>query len=458
MKGITEKPKSFNVSAGREKVDLRFRGIALYFASAIFPRTLGIVGPLVTVPLVLNYLGVERFGLWMTMLSLAGLIGFADLGIGSGLINTLAYAKGKGDVAGAQKSISNAFFMLLVIAAGWGSIFFLIYPWFLWSEIFGVTSFRAIREIKPALTIFVLIFFMNLPLGVVQRAQLGFQEGHIYNLWEGIGRLLSLAGIFVVVFLNLGLPWLVFVFFGVPVLTNLVNNFVFFGFMHPQLKPSYKVVEIKVISGLFSVGMVFLVTQIAYAVGRTSDNIILAQTLGAEAVSIYAIPQQLFSIILVLVMMFSTALWPAYKEAVVNNDLHWVKFTLIKSLAITVALSGILIFVLIIFGKTIIFRWITTDVIVTTDVLIALGIWTGLSALGNVLSMFLFSVDAVKIQAALMSCFAAVAILLKFLLVDDLGITGVVLANITAYIIFFVGPVALAIPQLLRRLQEKRGQ
>jgi len=51
----------------------------------------------VTVPLTLNYLGSEHYGLWMTISSVSVMLGFADLGIGNGVLNAVADAYGRDD-------------------------------------------------------------------------------------------------------------------------------------------------------------------------------------------------------------------------------------------------------------------------------------------------------------------------------------------------------------------------
>ena len=73
---------------------------------------------------------------------------------------------------------------------------------------------------------------------------------------------------------------------------------------------------------ILKIGMLFFVLQLATAVGYESDNIVIAQLLGAEQVSQYAIPLKLFMFVPLLVGFGYSALWPAYGEAIARGEKH----------------------------------------------------------------------------------------------------------------------------------------
>src|SRR5436190_14295296 len=111
----------------------RWRRVLVTAAAAFASRGIGILTLLVTVPLTLHYLGPERYGLWMTISSVIALLGFADLGLGNGLVNALAAAHGRDNHAEARALVSNAFFLLAAIAAALGTLFLVSYPWISWA-------------------------------------------------------------------------------------------------------------------------------------------------------------------------------------------------------------------------------------------------------------------------------------------------------------------------------------
>src|SRR5258706_5322211 len=94
----------------------RHRRVAYSAIASFGARAIGALNLLITVPLVLGYLGPERYGLWMTVASFTALASFADFGIGLGLLNPLAEASAKGDLETARRLVSNAFVALVCIA------------------------------------------------------------------------------------------------------------------------------------------------------------------------------------------------------------------------------------------------------------------------------------------------------------------------------------------------------
>ena len=80
--------RPFSVSTVAGRTNERHRRAALTALAAVLARSLSIATALITVPLTLHYLGTERYGMWMTMSSLVVLLSFADLGIGTGILNS----------------------------------------------------------------------------------------------------------------------------------------------------------------------------------------------------------------------------------------------------------------------------------------------------------------------------------------------------------------------------------
>ena len=86
-----------NTSSFEDRAKERGRRIALTTIATAVAKAISMAAGLITVPLTLNYLGVERYGMWMTISSVVALLAFTDMGIGNGLLNSIAEANGKDD-------------------------------------------------------------------------------------------------------------------------------------------------------------------------------------------------------------------------------------------------------------------------------------------------------------------------------------------------------------------------
>src|SRR5262245_61446781 len=184
-----------DVSSEEGRAHERKRRILLSALAAAGAKAVSLLALLVTVPLTLGYLGVERYGLWTAMSGLLLVIGFADLGLGYGLINSLAKAEGLGDSVYARRAVSSAFFMLTAIAAALSLILFLSWHALPWGAFLNARSPETSAEAGKAMAVLLACFLVGLPVSVVNHGFAGLQEGFRASLYQGIGSLLGLVAI-----------------------------------------------------------------------------------------------------------------------------------------------------------------------------------------------------------------------------------------------------------------------
>jgi O-antigen/teichoic acid export membrane protein len=177
----------------------------------------------------------------MTISSVIAMMAFADLGMGLGLMNAISEAHGKDDRQAAVTYVSSGFFMLAAMALIIVGAFALAYPFIPWPRLFNVKTPQAIQEAGPAMAVFLACFAANLPLGVVQRVQWGYQEGFFNNLWESAGKVLGLWGLLLVIYLKAGLLWLVLAMAGAPVLAGCATVSYYSAIGAPGCVPDYRI-------------------------------------------------------------------------------------------------------------------------------------------------------------------------------------------------------------------------
>jgi O-antigen/teichoic acid export membrane protein len=436
----------------------RFRRAGLTAAAALTAKMVGVVAMLITVPLTLNYLGSERFGLWMTISSISLLLAFSDLGIGNGVLNVTADAYGRDDRRLGREAASSGFFLLSVIAVGLVAVFAISYTFLPWARIFNVTSAEAMSEAGPATAVFILVWALNVPLDVVQRVQLGYQRGFINYAWQAAGSCFGLAGAVAAVKTSAGLPWLVLALIGGPLLAVALNGVVEFGWARPWLRPAWSAVSRVAVKRILHLGVWFFVIQLAVALGFASANLVIAQVLGSSEVTQYAVPARLFALIGVLVSLVFAPLWPAYGEALARGDTDWVTVTLVRSLGLTFVLVLVPSAVLIVFGRPIIHFWVGDDVQPSPWLLAGLGVWTLVSSLGATVSVFLNGVSVLRFQAVCAILMATTALGLEVAFARLWGVSGVPWAVVLAYVVFSAIPMAVYVPRLMRRLTFVTGE
>jgi O-antigen/teichoic acid export membrane protein len=436
----------------------RYRRAVLTTLSSGVARGFSLLAMFISVPLALRYLGSEQYALWMTITSIIGMLTFADLGLGNGLLNVISESHGKEDQDAALKYVSSAFVMLSCIAVLTTIAFLVAYPYLPWKQLFNLSLPLAIHEAGPATAAFVACFILSLPLGIVQRVQLGYQQGYINNLWGGIGSIFGLLALLLGIHLRLGLHWLVLAIAGVPVLMLMLNGLFLFGIERPWLRPRLHAFSLQTAKRLLGIGLAFFVIQASMAAGYQSDNLILAQILGPESVTVYAVAYKLFSVAPAVLTILTMPLWPAYGEALARQDLGWIKKTLRRTLLLGLALMIPANLSLIILGQHLVHLWVGFQVTPPIVLLVGLGLWGILNGLLLPLGMFLNGLNAIRF-AALCHCFmCAVSIVLGIWLTRLIGISGVIFGMFAAQIVCLLIPNMVYAVLLLARLERGSSQ
>lgn len=440
---------SFDTSTRDGRSKERHRRIVLTIVSSIFARIVMVGSTLISVRLTYNYLGAERYGLWMTISSIVALLGFADFGMGNGLLNAISEANGREDRGKAARAVSSAFFMLIGIAMLISVLFILVYPMISWKKVFNVESLDAAQEAGPAMVVFFACFLINLPLGIVQRIQTGYQEGFQNNLWFVAGSLLGLAGVLLAIEAKAGLPFLVLAMTGGPVAATAANGLHLFGWKRPWLRPLWTRMSGSESKILLRTGILFFILQLSYSLIFASDNVVAAQILGPIAVSKYSIVQRMFSVALLAINIVLLPLWPAYGEAITRRDISWVRKTLVHSLQLCLVIAGISSSVFVVFGPQVIRYWVGSVISPSLPLLMGFWVWTILYTGGSVAGTFLNSVSALKFQVSIALITSVASLVLKFYLAKAIGLPGIIWGAVAGYAVFSVIPLLYYVPKLL---------
>ncbi len=446
------RPYAFDADTEAGRSHERYRRAGLTAAAAFAAKIVGLVAVFVTIPLTLKYLGAERFGLWTTISSVSLMLGFADLGVGNGVLNAVSDAYGRDDRKLGREAVSSGFFLLSLVSVALVAIFAVVYTFVPWARVYNATSTDAVREAGPATAVFFLVWALNIPLGVVQRVQFGYQRGFLNHAWQAAGSLFALGGAALAIASQAGLPWLVLALTGGPLLAVILNGVVEFGWIRPWLRPAWSHVTKAVGRRILSLGVWFFIVQLAMTLGYASDYFVVAQLLGSSEVTQYAVPARLFAFIGLLVATFVTPLWPAYGEASARGDIAWVKRALARSLVVAFVLTAAPALVLVAVGRPLTHLWVGGAVNPSYGLLAGLAAWTLIGGLGATIAIFFNGVSVLRFQAVTTVVMSVVALALKILFVRRWGVAGVPWAMVISYTVFVGIPTVAYIPRLLRRL------
>lgn len=432
----------------------RYRRAASATASGVAARAVALLTGLAGVPLVLAELGTTAYGVWATAMSLAGILTITDLGIGSGLLNLVAGAVGRGDNVRLRRGISTAAVLYGALAAAalvLGACLIVVLPW---PRVFNVSPALATLG-DDVIGVALVAFAVGLPLAIARQVRLGLQESASSNLIAAAASIIGLAAIVLATRADAPVWLLAAAVLSASVVGPFADVVFLFGVQRRSLRPTLRDVDRPTARELLRAGFFFCGLQVAGYIAFSSDTVVAAQVLGPRAVTEYSIPFRLFSAVWAVTALATGALWPAYAEAIARGDVAWVRSAFRRSMVTVSAAASLLGILLFTFGGTIVRWWIGPGLAPSEPLLLGFSVWLVVGSIGNAAAAFLAGAQVVLFQLGVAATMAIANIVASVFLASRFGVAGLIWGTVASYVVCTGVPYALRIPSIMRHLGSK---
>ena len=395
---------------------------------------------LLLVPLTINYVNPERYGIWLTISSIVAMFSFFDIGLTQGLRNKFAGALAKGDDESAQVYVSTTYAVLGIIFTTVWLIFLLINPFLNWSNLLNVSA-EFSNEISLLVVIVFTYFCLQFVLRVITTIITADQEPAKASLIDLIGQVVALLIIVILVSTTQGsLIYLGMALCLAPIIALAGANIFFFSGRYKSYRPSFAKVKFSHAKSLFNLGGIFFIIQIAGIVQFESANIIISRNFGPVHVTDYNIVYKYFGVLNMAFMIFISPFWSASTEAFLNGDIKLIRNSIKKYnlLNILFILAGI---IMLLFSKTIYSLWLGEG---TVNISFELSLWGFLYfctlMFGSKYVSFLNGISALRLQfySSVISPFLFIGLVLLFLNYFKMGVYSLFMASVLANINGFI--------------------
>ncbi len=382
---------------------------------------------LISVPLTINYVNPNQYGIWLTLSSLVSWFSFFDIGFGNGLRNRFAEAKAKGEDELARIYVSTTYAILALIGAFVLLLFLLINPFLDWSTILNTPADMAGELSLLALIVFG-FFCFDFVLQLITIILSADQQPAKASFFNFLASLLSLIIVFILTKTTNGnLIYLGLSFVGTQLIVLLTASFWFFSRKYRIYAPSTKYVRFGYAKNLMSLGLKFFIIQIAFIIVFETTVIIIAQ-LYPQQVTPYNIAFKYFSVVPMAFGIIITPFWSAFTEAYVKKEYDWIRASIRNLMKIWFLLSlGVI--VMLIFANKVYALWVGDTVKVPFLLSVILAIYIIVNAWCTIFSIFLNGVGKLRLQFYSAIVGALINIPLALFLGRQIGSAGVVLST-----------------------------
>jgi O-antigen/teichoic acid export membrane protein len=415
-------------------------------------KALGILIGFAYFPLSITYLGEEKFGIFLVMVSMVDWFAEFDIGIGNGLRNRLGEAIADDNEEEARGYISTAYFALGSIFSGISIIAIgasFIIPWADWLEADPSLD----RQIMILAILLFGAFAINFVASMIYQIFYALQRIAMVNLFGLITKVSFLALIILLMFtteesLILYGAAKTFTFAFIP----LAIGVFYFRNEFNKYRPSLKLVKRSYFDKLFSLGFQFFIIKISMIIIHQTNNILIAKFVAIEEVLIYEAAYKYLSIFLLVFVIFTNQLWSASVEAYRKGDMEWMRNTVKNVVRIwfgTVLLSAFMVLIAPLFYKL----WLGEKIEIPMAVTIIVAISVSVTNWVNLFNLVVNGTGKIRLQmyAWVIASLLNIPMSIFFATTMEFGTVGIVLGTVVSMI-----PLAILSPiQVVMILKNK---
>ena len=243
---------------------------------SLFFRSGSILLSFILVPLTINYIKPDVYGVWLTLSSLIGWIAMFDIGIANGLKNKLSESLADNNYTQGKIYVSTTYVIISLIAIGLVCIYLIFYQLVNWQSVFN-SPFIPENKLRDMVSIVAIIFLLKFIADIINVVAAAFQivaVSSILLFLSNLGITLSVWILTKTTTANMVL--LAICLSLIPLLISVIASFILFNTSFKSIKPTLEKVNFSSSKGILSLGWQFFVLQIVVVVIFQTDNIIIS--------------------------------------------------------------------------------------------------------------------------------------------------------------------------------------
>lgn len=399
-------------------------------------KTVYYIFSFLAVPLVLNFLGKERFGIFQTILTFISWAMLANLGIGNGLRNKISEYIGSNksnELKGIIGSAFSASLSISIILLLTGLIFFgfIFDPLWLFSNV-TISS----NEIRLTFLISFVFFCFNLFFSLFSSIAYGIHKSYIVTIAQVFQY--GLYCLFLFFLIKAGaISSLIFVsiVYGVSmILSQLIPIFII-SKKSELWPPDFKKRK-NYYKELLSMSIGFFVLQLSSIVLFSSDNFILSKLLGPDDVAEYSIANKIFFLIINVFSIILIQVWNSTTDAMARKDYEWIKRTVkrLNKILILVFIGSIFIALIL---NPLIKLWVGQSFNFSLTFRLSFAIYVLIHCINAIYVNILNGLGKLTLQTISYIITAILNFIISYLLIIkmNIGVSGVLYSKIICVVI-----------------------
>lgn len=380
-------------ASGNERTSTVIKNI--FFGAGI--KGISIIISLILVPMTINFVSSELYGIWLTLSSIIGWLGFFDIGFGLGLRNKLTTALSRSDYELGRRYVSTTYFVLLIIFGSIAILGFFLAGVIDWCSLLNVNVQYAELLVSTS-RIVIVTFCINLILKLLQNVYQAYQMTAVASGLDTLGQFVALIAIWVLTKTTApDLNNLAIVLCFTPCVVYMIATIFAFASRFKSVAPTVKFIKVSYAKDIFNLGSQFFLVQIICIILYQATNFIISHYCGPEQVTVYNISYKYLNCSLMALTIIVSPLWSAYNDAYARDDYDWM----LKIYKRLLKINALLIFgisLMIILSPIVYELWIGNAVDMPFKISLLVGLYMIVQSISNMHATILNGMGTIRLQ------------------------------------------------------------
>jgi O-antigen/teichoic acid export membrane protein len=399
-----------------------------------------------TVPLSIKIAGADGYGLWLTVSSLVAWAGLADLGLGSGLIHSVATACAAADWAMARRHVSTAILTFALLALPMACAVVAIGRWTGLAAALGLAQKPGLAHHAAALFLIGgLAFVVSFGLGWVGALCAAVQEGYRASAASAAAGIATLALLLLIRHRAVSLEGFALVQAAPPLVCAALLAAALMVGRHKRIaRPRAALWSLASARSIMGQGTPLFVVQLSDLAILNTASFFIARSAGLTEVARYSVSFALFATVAKVCYAVASAYWPAYSDAYAQRDWVWLSAAARKNLALSAGLMLAAGGAIVLIGRAFVTWWAGPAVTPPLSLLVALALYSLVAACSATLGVLLNGLGLTRVRVWLRLIVGAAHVAGGWLLLPRFGLVALPIAGGAGYLIDLLASAAYA--------------
>ena len=372
-------------------------------------KLLTIVVSFLLVPILVNLLDKDYYGLWVTISSILSWVVIFDFGLGLGLRNNLVKTISDKDFRSSKSLIASAFVTISIIFINIMLMLLIFNQYLSWSSILNFFEFDD-EQFRKIIRLFIIGFSLIFIFQLINNLYYAIHDSSKVQLIRLCRQAVILLGVLLIVksssdfniFYSLST-----IFCFLPLFVLLTFTIIFFK-KNKCLIPSFSDFSFRSAKLILNLGMKFFILRLSSVFTISILPFLLTRYIDVETTAEYNVGFKLFNLVYAILVILSTPYWSAVTEKFNLKQFGWIKSKLkLNMLFSTFCIACIII--LVILSPYIIEIWMGSNNFIKTNTIYWCAVFISSLTITEPILLFLNGTSKINVQTY---CSLAIIILI----------------------------------------------